>query len=634
MRLRLKCSGILKGLFSKLFEVFLSYHHDFLAPMAANQSDPSSTRVSLSQSDTAILEALIPGYTFISRIFLSYLHIDLAAYLQYFIALALFGISMRYVSDYLTQFFETYLISTAEMRLDDEIFNYFMYWWSRQPHTKRTNRFLAGVRTNGYWSDDEDSDREELDSEDDEWEGVDSSTSAESFDDYWTRVINRDKYKKLRFTPAQGRHYFWYQGRLLMLDRRYEQTTARWVLNNEKLYLSCLGRDPSILHKLLADAQQKFVERDGGRTIIYRGQRCSSGSTFSWSRCMSRPPRPLDTVILDDTQKQGFLADIENYLERGTAAWYAEHGIPYRRGYLLSGPPGTGKSSLCFAVAGKLGLKIYLLNLSSRALDEDNLYSLFSELPRRCILLVEDVDTSEITHSRGPSMFPQSANTKDDNSPPKPGEKSSPNDTSKRNSAEKAEQPGITLSSLLNVLDGVAASEGRILVMTTNHPEKLDDALLRAGRVDMQIEFRLAISEDIEKLYKSIYSVSKEVRTRRLENGSRPPSQNGTAKHAKGPRDDGKLLDGGTEERKPNGVHGRRHELQIRIASLAKDFASLVPSGEFSPAEIQGYLLKHKGHPERAIREVAEWVKEEKEKKRAKKEAEAKAKETKHNSES
>jgi chaperone BCS1 len=581
--------------------------------MAFNQSTPSSTRVSLSPSDTAFLEALVPGYTFISRIFLSYLHIDLAAYLQYFVALALVSVSMRYLSEYLTQFFETYLISTAEMRLDDELFNYLMYWWSRRPHTKRTNRFLAGVRTNGYWSDDDDSDHGDSDSEDEEWNLVDGSTNAESFDDYWTRVINRDKYKKLRFTPAQGRHYFWYQGRLLMLERRYEQSGARWVLNNEKLYLSCLGRDPSILHKLLSDAQHKFVERDGSRTIIYRGQRGSSGSTFDWTRCMSRPPRPLDTVILDDTQKQLFLGDIENYLEKGTAEWYAEHGIPYRRGYLLSGPPGTGKSSLCFAVAGKLGLKIYLLNLSSRSLDEDNLYSLFSELPRRCILLVEDVDTSEITHSRGQSIFPRAGSTQADNSPPNPDNKFSPDEPGKDNS--KTEKTGITLSSLLNVLDGVAASEGRILVMTTNHPEKLDDALLRAGRVDMQIEFRLAISEDVENLYKSIYSVSKEARVRQSPRREKP-LQSGSAE------------DGKPDDHKPNGVHGRRHELQSHIESFAKDFASLVPSGEFSPAEIQGYLLKHKDHPERAIRDVAEWVKEEKEKKRAKKAAESKAKES------
>ncbi|GLI78301.1 hypothetical protein PoHVEF18_006611 [Penicillium ochrochloron] len=499
------------------------------------------------------------------------------------------------------------------MRLDDELFNYLMYWWSRRPNTKRTNHFLAGVRTNGYWGDDDDdSDNGDSDDEDEEWSVVDGSTNAESFDDYWTRVINRDKYKKLRFTPAQGRHYFWYHGRLLMLERRYEQSGARWVLNNEKLYLSCLGRNPSILHKLLSDAQHKFVERDGSRTIIYRGQRGSSGSSFDWCRCMSRPPRPLDTVILDNTQKHAFLADIEDYLERGTAEWYAEHGIPYRRGYLLSGPPGTGKSSLCFAVAGKLGLKIYLLNLSSRALDEDNLYSLFSELPRRCILLVEDVDTSEITHSRGQSIFPRSGPSQADNSPPTDN-KSSPDDPGKSN--EKTEKTGITLSSLLNVLDGVAASEGRILVMTTNHPEKLDDALLRAGRVDMQIEFRLAISEDIENLYKSIYSVSKEARVRQSPRRVKR-SQNGSEE------------DGESDDRKPNGAHGRRHELQSRIESLAKEFSSLVPSGEFSPAEIQGYLLKHKDHPERAIKDVAEWVKEEREKKRAKKAAEIKAKES------
>ncbi|KAF3391689.1 putative mitochondrial chaperone BCS1-B [Penicillium rolfsii] len=581
--------------------------------MAFNQSAPSSTRVSLTQSDAAILEALIPGYTFVSRIFLSYLHIDLAAYLQYLVILAVFGVSMRYLSEYLMQFFETYLISTAEMRLDDEIFNYLMYWWSRRPHTKRTNRFLAGVRTNGYWSNDEDSDHGDSDSEDEEWNAVDGSTSAESFDDYWTKVINRDKYKKLRFTPAQGRHYFWYQGRLLMLERRYEQSGARWVLNNEKLYLSCLGRDPSILHKLLSDAQHKYVERDGGRTIIYRGQRCSSGSTITWCRCMSRPPRPLNTVILDSAQKHAFLADIENYLEKGTAEWYAEHGIPYRRGYLLSGPPGTGKSSLCFAVAGKLGLKIYLLNLSSRALDEDNLYSLFSELPRRCILLVEDVDTSEITHSRGPSIFPQSGSGQADLSPPNADSKFPPDEAGKGN--EKTEKPGITLSSLLNVLDGVAASEGRILVMTTNHPEKLDDALLRAGRVDMHIEFRLATSEDIENLYKSIYSVSQKTRVRQSPRREKES-------------EDGRGVNGESDDYEPNGVHGRRHELQSRIESLAKDFASAMPSGEFSPAEIQGYLLKHRDRPERAIRDVAEWVKEEREKKRAKKAAEIKAKES------
>ncbi|KAI2785947.1 hypothetical protein POX_h09711 [Penicillium oxalicum] len=612
-----------------------------LTNMAFNQSDSSSTKSALSTPEAAILEALIPGYTFISGILLSYLHIDLAAYLQYIILLALVVVASQYLWRYLSFWFEKYLVSTAEVRLDDEVFNYLMYWWSRRPQIKRSSRFLAGVRFNSYWSihddsDCEDSDYEEEDSASDEQ----ASSSPVSFDEYWTRVINRDKYKRMRFTPSQGRHYFWYQGRLLILDRRYEQSHSRWSLNNEKLYLSCLGRDPSVLHKLLADAQRKFVERDGSRTIIYRGQRSSSASSLEWNRCMSRQPRPLDTVILDDTQKRVFLTDIEEYLRKGTAAWYAEHGIPYRRGYLLSGPPGTGKSSLCFAVAGRLGLKIYLLSLSSRNLDEDNLYALFSELPRRCILLVEDVDASEITHSRGrPSRSALEPNDSETERLPAQLSQTAPSDLNGAEvSGDKMAREGITLSSLLNVLDGVAASEGRILVMTTNHPEKLDEALLRAGRIDMHIEFRLAITEDIEKLYKSIYSISKSDRlhrTSRKQNPSRGCAQNGSRSSSSsaglandaipaGPESDPRCAQGCIK----HDCEKRIHKLESRIASLAQEFASRVPGGVFSPAEIQGYLLKHKDRPERALEEIKEWVEEETKKKNAKMAAKLKAEES------
>ncbi|KAJ5475175.1 hypothetical protein N7539_008241 [Penicillium diatomitis] len=594
--------------------------------MASNQSHTASAKVAFSTPEAAILEILLPGYTFISGLLLSYLHIDLAAYLQYIVLLAVVVVASQYLWRYVSNWFEKYLVSTAELRLDDEIFNYLMYWWSRQPRIKRTTRFLAGVRFNSYWSVHEDSDDEDKMSDDEQ-----DSTCTESFDEYWKQIINRDKYKRLRFTPSQGRHYFWYQGRLLILDRRYEQTQSRWLLNNEKLYLSCLGRDPSVIHQLLAEAQRTYVERDGSRTIIYRGQRCPSSSTFDWNRCMSRLPRPLDTVILDETQKRAFLNDIEEYLKRGTAAWYAEHGIPYRRGYLLSGPPGTGKSSLCFAVAGRLGLKIYLLSLSSRTLDEDNLWSLFSALPRRCILLVEDVDASDITHSRGRSMTKSLDHTGTDdpddartpptqthNNMPPTGAPAGHHGGGKP--TDKTASEGITLSSLLNVLDGVAASEGRILVMTTNHPEKLDEALLRAGRIDMHIQFRLAMSEDIQQLYKSIYSISKSDRPHKVtrrQNGRINPTQSQTEARNLSHKSNAKSMIPESEETQDLNSQARIERLESRIASLAEDFASLVPSGVFSPAEIQGYLLKHKDRPERAIEQVKDWVTEERKKKNA-----------------
>jgi chaperone BCS1 len=64
----------------------------------------------------------------------------------------------------------------------------------------------------------------------------------------------------------------------------------------------------------------------------------------------------------------------------------------------------------------------------------------------------------------------------------------------------------ISLSCLLNVIDGVSAKEGRVLIMTTNCPEKLDEALMRPGRVDMKIAFTLCSREQVTDIYTRMYS--------------------------------------------------------------------------------------------------------------------------------
>jgi chaperone BCS1 len=69
-------------------------------------------------------------------------------------------------------------------------------------------------------------------------------------------------------------------------------------------------------------------------------------------------------------------------------------GIPYRRGYLLYGPPGSGKSSFIQALAGELGYNICLLNLSEPGLTDDRLNHLLGNTPERSILLLEDVDAA------------------------------------------------------------------------------------------------------------------------------------------------------------------------------------------------------------------------------------------------
>lgn len=69
-------------------------------------------------------------------------------------------------------------------------------------------------------------------------------------------------------------------------------------------------------------------------------------------------------------------------------------GIPYRRGYLLHGPPGSGKTSFIQALAGSLSYDICLLNLSERGLADDKLFHLMSNAPERSFILIEDIDAA------------------------------------------------------------------------------------------------------------------------------------------------------------------------------------------------------------------------------------------------
>ncbi|PVH68428.1 P-loop containing nucleoside triphosphate hydrolase protein, partial [Cadophora sp. DSE1049] len=134
------------------------------------------------------------------------------------------------------------------------------------------------------------------------------------------------------------------------------------------------------------------------------------------------------------------------------------------KGESLYGPPGTGKSSLTCAIAGTCDLDIYILNISS--LDDSSLGKLFSELPANCVVLVEDIDAVNATQSRQRGTV----------------------ETGQDETGSKGKSQGrVSLSALLNVLDGVGSQEGRVLIMTTNHAERLDTALIRPGRVDMKL---------------------------------------------------------------------------------------------------------------------------------------------------
>ncbi|KAJ0427213.1 BCS1 N terminal-domain-containing protein [Aspergillus carlsbadensis] len=589
-----------------------------------------------SAAATALLETFIPGYSILARILLTYLQIDLSIYIPYLLVYTVLAATIRYFYARLHHWFWLYCTSTAEVRSDDEVYDYLMYWLTRQEFMGRTRRFVAGTRIygplgrrNGHGGEAEDDGRDLL------WDMMNS------FSKYRTKDTTQNKLKPINSTPSDGTHYFWFRNRPFAFTRHKESNYngaefSGGFRSSERLYLTCIGRNPEILKTLLLEAQRSYVAKDASNTIIY------SMRGGHWMPSMSRPPRPLSTVILDVGQKQKLIVDIKEYLRPRTRRWYSNRGIPYRRGYLLHGPPGTGKTSLCLAVAGVLGLPLYVLNLSSRSLSEDSLTELFLSLPARCIVLVEDVDCAGMADKRSRAEDEFDDNDSEISPLLFQSRPVAPFLTHRRPGAGRFNQPGhhranhnVSLSDVLNVIDGVAACEGRILVMTTNHPEKLDPALIRPGRVDMTIEFGYSTAKDIQDLFFAIYStlegdLGPETGTPSKDSPHAAANSNANADtkiqinmnlNLNGDR---KAVDA-TVTSNPNSPaqgscpvhdnHGPSSFSQNRVREWALEFAERLPAGEFTPAEIQGYLLLHKTDPVGAIDGVAEWVRETREKK-------------------
>ena len=269
------------------------------------------------------------------------------------------------------------------------------------------------------------------------------------------------KKSQVILSPAPGIHFLFYKRRLLILRRdRLEASDPgkKSALGfRETFHFTLFSRNKQIVFDLLNDAKQTAYPPTDTRVIVLRPE------FNEWFEAGKRLPRSLSSVILANNSAEKLLADILQF--QSADEWYNSRGIPYRRGYLLHGKPGNGKSSLVIALASALQFDICCLNLSASSLDDERLMQLVSSLPRQSILLIEDIDC----------IFQQRKKTDD--------------------------RESITFSGLLNAIDGVMASEGRILFMTTNHIDTLDPALIRPGRVDISLELDNASRSQMEQLF-------------------------------------------------------------------------------------------------------------------------------------
>lgn len=308
------------------------------------------------------------------------------------------------------------------------------------------------------------------------------------------------------FIPSIGKHLFQYKNNWIQVERTREQQTLDLHMGVpwESVTLTAFGNNKQIYFDILEEARQLALQATEGKTLMYTAM----GSEW---RPFGHPRRrrPTTSVVLDRGITNRIISDCNDFIEN--SLWYTQRGIPYRRGYLLYGPPGCGKSSFITALAGKLEYGICLLNLSERGLTDDRLNHLLNVAPEQTIILLEDIDAAFV--SRESTLQQKSAY-----------------DGLNR----------ITFSGLLNCLDGVASTEARIVFMTTNYIDRLDPALIRPGRIDVKEYIGYCSQYQLEEMFKQFF--------------------------------------GGSE------------------SSIAKEFAQKVidSSKSVSPAQIQGFFMKHK----------------------------------------
>jgi chaperone BCS1 len=379
----------------------------------------------------------------------------------------------------------------------------------------------------------------------------------------------------LEYVPVEGSFVFWHNGYRMTLARHkeitgYYQEDGKFVRTetgqtdpsrSQTLTITCwsLGAGVQPVKDFIEYVREASKPSKHNTTTIFRASCYKDQQKFYWDAGVSRPARTVASIALESTKKRLLMKECTRYFSKEDERFHASRGIPYRRGLLFYGPPGTGKTSFTVALAGHFNLNVYMISMSDGALNDVGLGKLFDTLPRRCIVLLEDIDSSGIDR------------------PPRQEVVKSSRDPTK---VSKTITVGVTLSSLLNVLDGPASVDGRLVVMTSNSPDSLDAALLRPGRIDSKVLFGYTNKEVSGQIFLHIFTKTAD-----------------------------EILSASKDEEDYSAVK-TTHPSPDALLAMSREFAACIPETKVSPAEIQGFLMRHRDDPAAAVANADAWAKE------------------------
>lgn len=273
-------------------------------------------------------------------------------------------------------------------------------------------------------------------------------------------TISRENKKEFIYIPNYGTYWIRLRSGHLLLASHKENSGATTTiassdsvnLNEQSLTIKIFPtRSRAILDGIINEARDEYAKSN---LVEFYSTRWSY-----WPPPSHINPRSIGTIYLSSDTIGDLVSDIDTFV--GSRSVYKKHGIPYRRGYLFEGPPGTGKSSLVLAIASKYRMPIYAPVLSKA--DPVELAQAMLSMQPGALVLLEDID---------------------------------------RFFGENKEKLG--MGGLLNIIDGVGAREDRILIMTANNPKMLDSALTRSGRIDRVYHIGYPSKLELRRFYDSV----------------------------------------------------------------------------------------------------------------------------------
>lgn len=256
-----------------------------------------------------------------------------------------------------------------------------------------------------------------------------------------------------------GNHYFIFNGTPIKLNLK-EKESAGSNRERDQITMTVIGRSHAVYDSIFDSIKENDLDED--KVIVHE-------FGDGWVRASEQRVRNIDTVHLNTGVKEEIVKFIEDFKSR--EKFDIKHGISHETAIMLKGPAGTGKSTLLKVLAGHFNMPVYNLNASAL----HKIKNAFASLPENALVVIEDIDGEAALHSREIN--------------------------SERKGKKKTEASGSTvveafsftsMSDVLNAIQGLHTSHGRILIATTNHFEKLDEALVRSGRFNLKIEIGYA----------------------------------------------------------------------------------------------------------------------------------------------